>query len=118
MHYWDWPPYFDWDYANMGNNVTTSSPQVQMDAVAHVSHDVGVAVGMDYGCDKSLAETKDLEPNFESWGYRDVIIVYHRYYDPSFWFSVLQMMLNANVPIRTASWVIPSWPMAGRRWTL
>ena len=100
LHYWDWPPDFDWDYPNMGDNVTTSSPQVQIDAVAHVSHDAGVAVGMAYGCDDSSAHTYAMEPNFESWGYGDVVVVYRPLYDAKSWLSTLQDQLNANRPIQ------------------
>ena len=53
MYYWAWPPYGEgspysdtYDWPNMRDSVTTSSPAAQQAAVAELSHEVGLAVGM------------------------------------------------------------------------
>jgi hypothetical protein len=55
MRHWAWPPsgigspYNDsYDWPNMPDTVTAVSPTAQINAIAELSHEVGVAAGMDY----------------------------------------------------------------------
>jgi hypothetical protein len=68
MRYWNWPPYGvgapyndDYDWANMPDGFTGCNWDVnQVDAVAELNHEIGVAVGMNYGCSGSGALTYDM----------------------------------------------------------
>ncbi len=72
MRYWCWPPagsgspYDDgYDWPNMPNTISASSPQEQIDAIAELGREIGHAVGMDYGCSSSSADTGDMEGVYE-----------------------------------------------------
>lgn len=107
MRYWAWPPDYDW--INMADRVTDTSPQVQKDAVARLCRDIGDEAGATY-CSDNKCQTsayfagyigKDLLDTFED----------HFYYSNdadgderdndsvSSWFSKIQDQLNANRPL-------------------
>ncbi len=113
MRYWNWPPckypftvWYDWP--NMPDTLTTSSPQVQTNAVAKLCYEVGHAAATDYGCNESTAWCGDCP------GCRDMVEVYeeHFYYsDGAYfdlragessadWFDKIKNNLNNNRPLQ------------------
>ncbi len=110
MRYWNWPPYDNhnppniYDWRNMPDQLTGSSPQIEIDVVADLCHNIGVDVGMSYcagdGC-QSSAQTYDMEGVYENL-YR---------YSPDGgrssrnqvsaveWFNMIKNQLNMNRPI-------------------
>jgi len=112
MRYWHWPPwgsgspYNDpYDWPNMPNTLTATSPVVQINAVAELCHEIGIAVGMDYcGGSKcqSSAPTYDMEGVYEN-NYRYSSLCSRRNrtsYTPVNWFNLLKIDLNENRPIQ------------------
>ncbi|MCP4713132.1 MAG: hypothetical protein GY869_31260 [Planctomycetes bacterium] len=121
MRYWCWPPYgsgnpysdtYDWpnmhlqynyDFAGWfndqnGNTVTWTD----IDAVAELNHEVGIAVGMSWGCDSSGADTSDMEDVYEDhYRYASYCDKIDRdNYTPANWFNTLKIDLNQNQPIQ------------------
>jgi len=73
MHYWNWPPYGSgsgysdtYDWPNMPDAATTSSPQAEINALAELNSEVGIAVGMSYGCSSSGAYTYNMVGVYEN----------------------------------------------------
>jgi hypothetical protein len=100
----DWPSmrnYYDpnWDFNEFVTEAGTASA-AEIEAVAMISHALGVMVDMDYGCDGSSSNTADMEEVFESVGYSDNAHVdsYGDYDDPVAWFNVMKNQLNLNRP--------------------
>jgi len=71
MYHWSWPPndvnLNSYDWPNMQDVVTTSSPQAVIDAVAELGHEVGVAANMNYGCDGSSTYLSNMRMAFEAY---------------------------------------------------
>ncbi|MCK5640381.1 MAG: C10 family peptidase [Gammaproteobacteria bacterium] len=107
MRYWNWPPTYDW--SNMPDILTTSSPQAQIDAVAELCHEVGVKVDMDYcgsdGCASGACFAscigEDLLDAFEDYfRYSDDADDYDRDdYTAVGWFNLIKKQLNLNRPV-------------------
>ena len=116
MRYWNWPPYGegspynDWyDWNLMPDTLTVDSFTRQVDAVAELCMEVGVAAGMDYGCSESSAWLAD-KPG------RDMLDAYEdhfRYHDganmvsrgstfASQWFNLIKADINQDRPIQYA----------------
>jgi hypothetical protein len=126
MRYWCWPPYgvsgiyadaYDW--ANMPNYVTPGSPAVQQAAIAEISHEIGVAVDMDYGCAASSAITADMEGVYEGQ-YRYSSACQYKWrssYTAAEWFNRICDQLNANRPLQYRvvdhSIVADGWRVSG-----
>lgn len=122
MRYWNWPPYgvgspyndaYDWP--NMRDSVTTSSPQAQIDAVAELSYEVGLAVGMSYGCSNSSAYTYDMVGVYENQ-YRYSTAATRRDrddYSAVDWFNRIKAQLNVNRPVH---YRIPGHSIVGDGW--
>jgi hypothetical protein len=118
MYYWGWPswgegaPYDDsYDWPNMRDSVTTSSPAAQQAAVAELSHEIGVAVGMDYGCDCdcnanpadccSWANTADMEGVYQNhYRFADVYRRNRDDYTATGWFDLMKDEFNNNRPVQ------------------
>lgn len=109
MKYWSWPPYgafLGWadsyDWPNMVDNATTSSPSVVQEAVAELSSEVGIAVGMSYGCDASGAVTSDMVGVYVNYFYYHNSCTYtHRKDHTSEGFDyLLTWNLNINRPLQ------------------
>jgi hypothetical protein len=112
MHYWKWPPYGvsgiyadSYDWPNMPTEINGGSPQTQINAIAELCREVGVAVGMDYcagdGC-QSTAGTYEMEAVYET---------YYRYstacnridrntMNQEDWFYNVKYQINRNRPIQ------------------
>ena len=122
MRYWNWPPYGvgspysdSYDWPNMRDGVTTSSPQAQIDAVAELSYEVGLAVGMSYGCGASSANTYDMEDVYEDH-FRYATVATRRDrddYSAVDWFNRIKAQLNANRPVQ---YRIPGHSIVGDGW--
>jgi len=115
MRYWSWPPYGNgspysdtYDWKNMPDSVTTSSPAAEQDAVAELSHEIGIAVGMDYCAGTgtspcaSSAYTYDMENVYEDH-YRFQTSCATRYrtsYTATNWFNLMKDEFNVNRPVQ------------------
>jgi len=122
MYHWRWPPSgegpppfddnYDWpnmcaeyNYDGAGwfndeNGVPVTWDQIN--AVANLCGEVGVAVDMSYECGGSSAATADLEDAFEDYlRYdHDGWVVYRDDYDdPVVWFNALKGQFNINRPV-------------------
>jgi hypothetical protein len=131
MRYWYWPPYgvgsgYDdpYDWINMPDDVTGTSPAAQINAVAELCHEIGVAVDMDYcdgdGCASSVS-TEDMEGVYEGpYRYSDYCCRLDRDdYTAEGWFNEVKIQLNGNQPIQykviNHSIVADGWRVLGAR---
>jgi hypothetical protein len=107
MKYWNWPPYGSgspyndtYDWVNMKDVVTTSSPQVQIDAVAELCWENGHAVNMDYGCNESSIPYpgNKIEDMFEEdFRYSSTCRkIYRDDYTSTTWFDEVKNQININ----------------------
>jgi hypothetical protein len=118
MRYWNWPPYGDvapyadaYDWPNMLDRYIWCSAHLrfedalnfpisaaQIDAVAELCHEVGVAVSMAYGCGGSSAYTVDMEGVFENhFRYSTACTVrYRSSYSAVDWFARVKAQCNSN----------------------
>ncbi len=126
MRYWNWPPYgvgspyndaYDWP--NMPNKLTGASPAAQIDAVAELCHEVGVAADMDY-CDEP-------PPCASSAYHSDMVDAYEDHYRYSTdcgqvdrggktaveWFNRMKEQFNANRPVQYG---VPGHSLVGDGW--
>jgi hypothetical protein len=112
MRYWHWPPFGSgipyndtYDWPNMPNTLTATSPVAQINAVAELCHEIGIAVGMDYcggsECQSSVP-TYDMEGVYENnYRYSSLCSIRNRTsYTPVDWFNLLKIDLNENRPIQ------------------
>jgi peptidase C10-like protein len=112
MRYWYWPPYGSgspyndtYDWINMPDTVTAGSPAVERNAVAELSHEIGIAVDMDYcggiGC-LSNAYTYDMEDVYEDqYRYSTACSRRNRTsYSAVDWFNLLKVEFNKNRPVQ------------------
>ena len=126
MRYWCWPPSRvddsadPYDWPNTPGTVTGASPAAEIDAVAELCHEVGVACDMDYGCDASSAYNYN-------WFYRDMIDAYEEdfRYSPSAeiayrddwtaveWFDRMKAQFNVNRPVQYG---IPAHSLVSDGW--
>ncbi|NIP23690.1 MAG: hypothetical protein GWN67_06265 [Phycisphaerae bacterium] len=114
MRYWCWPPhgsgspYNDpYDWPNMPNTLTATSPAAQINAVAELCSEIGIAVNMQYcsGTGNSPcgsgAYVNDMEGVYEN-NYRYSTLCSRRdrsSYDSAVdWFNLLKIELNENRP--------------------
>jgi hypothetical protein len=110
MRHWNWPPfgvgtpYNDaYDWPNMRDTVTGSSPQAQIDAVAELCHEIGIAVNMNY-CEidcESGAQTYDMEGVYENhYRYSTACVRRNRPdYSAVDWFNRIKTQVNVNRPV-------------------
>jgi len=132
MKYWNWPPtgeggiYADpYDWPNMTGTYIHYSDTLfvngqgdlvtyaQIRAVAEISHEIGVAVDMDYGCDASGSLTSDMEGVYEN----------HYRYSPdceSAWWATYEeqwQMLTTEISLnRPVQYRIPEHSIVGDGW--
>jgi len=106
MYHWAWPPYGvspyndSYDWPNMHDVVTTSSAQVEIDAVAELSYEVAIAVNMVFGCDGSGAYIYDMEGVFENYFRYSTScnVVWRSNYSSGIdWFEALKGQLALNI---------------------
>ena len=113
MNYWKWPPYGvgspysdTYDWPNMADTVTATSPVVQIDAVAELSHEIGIAVGMAYCLGRSspcasTSSTADMESVYENqYRYSNVYRRNRSDYTAVNWFELMKEEFNWNRPVQ------------------
>ena len=128
MNHWEWPPYgvdspyddsYDWNnmcdkYVSDGAgwwNDENGNPvtQAQLDAVAELSLEIGIAVDMDYGCSGSSAYHEDMETAYaEHFRYSSSCNIKERccdiwgdpYYTAFEWYQLMMNQLNLNRPLQ------------------
>jgi hypothetical protein len=122
--YWNWPPYgvgspYDdyYDWPNMPDRATGTSTAAQIDAVAELSSEVGIAVAMSYcsdGCE-SGSFTYDMEGVFENqYRYHTNCVKQNRSsYSALGWFNLIKANFNANQPLQ---YRIPGHSVVGDGW--
>lgn len=124
MHYWNWPPYGSgtgysdtYDWPNMPDNATTSSPQAEINALAELNSEVGISVGMSYGCSSSGASTYNMEGVYENnYRYNSSCVVRSRPdYSAETWFAMMQTQFNQNRPVQ---YKIPGHSIVGDGWQI
>jgi hypothetical protein len=128
MNYWKWPPYgegtpyddayewaeiesqYNWDFYlqyftnEHGDSVTPDA----INAVAELCHEVGLAAGMNYGCDESWALLSDnplggdmLDAYEDHYRYNlNVDIELRLGYDPIEWFDLIVFDVSKNRPLQ------------------
>ncbi len=129
MKYWEWPrqgegshSYYEDNYGNLSVNFantiydwdnmvdmpTTSSPQVQQDAVATLMYHCGVSIEMDYSPEVSSAYPSDvIDALITYFDYSSNIQAASKnYYSNAEWKSILKTELNAERPILYSGWDI------------
>ena len=124
-HYWNWPPYGEespyndtYDWVNMPDDFTGCTwTAAQEDAVAELSHEVGIAVNMNYGCGSSGIPYPGsaIEDMFEDH-FRYSTSCYKIFrddYDPIPWFEIIKDQINKNRPIQ---YIIPGHSIVGDGW--
>jgi hypothetical protein len=110
MKYWCWPPYgigSGWDnpynWLNMPDVATTDSTIMEQNAVAEICSEVGLAQGMEYGCDLSaIYERDNVSIAFEDhFRYKTNINIVERHvYDAVDWFNLIKYQINLNRPVQ------------------
>jgi hypothetical protein len=126
MRYWAWPPgnyqspgdTYEW--WNMRNEVEDTDPPEQQAAVAEISSDFGLQVGMNYGCDESGAYHSNVPPVYIQNTYNaDCELVNREDYTPAGWWSIIKANININQPthygvykhsIICDGWRFDTWP--------
>jgi hypothetical protein len=122
LRHWNWPPYGEgswWsdanDWPNMPDVFTGCTwPQAEIDAVAELCHEVGIAVSMGYGC-TSWAYTADMEGVYEN-NYRYSMgcsRVNRSDYSAIDWFERMKDQFNKNRPVL---YEIPGHAIVGDGW--
>jgi hypothetical protein len=120
MYHWRWPPagadpFVDsYDWPNMCDayvydgagwfNDENGLPVTwaQINAVAELSNEIGIAAYMDYGCSASGTPTAYLEDALETYFHYSIdgAVVYRSDYDNAIdWFNELKHQFNANRPM-------------------
>ena len=131
MRYWNWPPYgegsasYSWadddscghnvkgktlsadfsdsyDWPNMKNSVTDTSPKAQRDSVAELCYEVGVAVQMDYGVCTSGTQTYMMEGVYENhYRYSTRAQRVNRIdYETEAWYDLMKYEFDRNRPVQ------------------
>jgi hypothetical protein len=107
MRYWAWPP-DDFDWANMPDTATYSSPPEQQNAVAELCSDVGDRAGVDYECDGSSAWCgdkiigEDMLDAYEDHFHYSTDAYFDLRFDNSNddWFDMIMNNINKNRPLQ------------------
>jgi hypothetical protein len=119
MHYWCWPPNYNWN--SMPTRINSSSPGDQIDAVARLCSDIGEAVGMDYCSGEGCAS--GVHTYYMLGVYRDYLYstrgttIDRDDYSQKGWFDEIKCQLNQNRPIQYStaghSFVADGWKVGG-----
>lgn len=110
MRYWNWPPYGvgepyndSYDWVNMLDELTRSSDEVYQDAIAELCYEIGHAVDIDYKCDGSGVNTKEMEDVYEDvFRFASGCQKKERddYNNAVDWFVRIKTQLNFNRPLQ------------------
>jgi len=112
MRYWAWPPYgvgspyndaYDW--VNMPDRATAGSPAAQINAVAELCHEVGIAAIADYcgaaGCQTGNTLLENMGAFTNNYRYSTLASREERrfYASTAAWFNAIRTQLNVNRPV-------------------
>ncbi len=134
IRYWAWPPYgigspynddYNWDIPDSFSGCSWNS--LQVNNVAEICYEAGLAAGMDYGCDTSSAwvgdcpACADMEDAFvDKFRYHSNLNFDQRWNDSdASWHNKILDDLSQNRPLQYAissplhSMVIDGWEVAG-----
>ena len=120
MRYWSWPPcdstgsYVDryrWSY--MPDDADIYSPQDQIDCVAAAGVAIANAVGMDFGCSASGAQTYDMDDVYENRRYDTILGWYREDFAADTWFDMLKDEFNHN---RVVQYRVEEHSIVGDGW--
>jgi len=132
MRYWCWPPYGagegyndPYDWPNMPDELTTSSPALQIHAVAELCFEIGWAINMKY-CDEECASGGPMSGVDGMQGVYGTRFFYYpsvakadrsSFDTPDDWFWFLVSDLNKNRPmqyrVEDHSLVVDGWQVEG-----
>jgi hypothetical protein len=114
MYYWSWPPYgtegHTYYWPAMSDVYTGSGSAFEE---AKLSHEVGVAVGMDYGCGESSAQLGDMEDAYHNQFRLFASEISRDSYTATEWFDWLKSQFNINQPVH---YRIEGHEMVGGGW--
>lgn len=122
MYHWHWPPYGSgtpysdtYDWPNMRDRVTSAAPIDQINAVAELSYEVGLAVNMDYGCSASSAYTYHMDDAMEDhFRYSTAAVRRNRDdYTTVEFYTRIKNQVNVNRPVQ---YKIDGHSIAGDGW--
>jgi len=129
MRHWVWPPYGvspyndTYNWVMMPDTITTTSPQAQIDAVAELCHEMGVAANMNYcgggGCQSGASLQNSMTALTNSFRYSSLASREERRLYPSTatWFNTIKTQINLNRPvlyeIPNHSIVVDGWQEIG-----
>lgn len=94
-----------YDWANMPNQLSSSTTTTQNNAVATLMYHCGVSVDMDYSISSSSTQTLLVVNALKKYfGYSSTIqFLYKKDYTPSLWINLIKAELNSNRPIQYAA---------------
>ena len=136
MRYWYWPPHgaggspyddpydwpnmcreyiWDWDVLWFLDENGAQVSWAQIDAVAELCREIGMAAEMDYGCDISETPTHHMVGVYEShYRYSTICDREDRSdHDPLGWFDMIKDQLNVNRPVQ---YRYPNHSIVGDGW--
>ena len=111
MRHWAWPPYGVSPYNDtyqwilMPDTIATTSPQNQIDAIAELCHEMGVAANMKYcsggGCQSSASLLDSMIALTNSFRYSPLASREERrlYSGTAEWFNTIKAQINLNRPV-------------------
>jgi hypothetical protein len=89
-----------YDWGNMTDTYSTSSANAQINAIATLMYQCGVAVNMDYGRSSSASTSNMASALINNFGYDSNLQLYNRdYCTRSEWISLLNTELNLSRPV-------------------
>ncbi|MEI8085792.1 MAG: C10 family peptidase [Paludibacter sp.] len=90
----------EYKWLNMSDTYSTSSTQIQKDAVATLMYSCGVAVNMDYGKSSSASSVTMAKSLITYFNYDANTQFYQRdYYTKAEWANIIKTELNASRPV-------------------
>ena len=91
----------EFDWANMPNSLSGSSPTIQKEAVGELCLDIGIAYNMDYGyCYSACNPNYTISVWVNNFRYQNTInLIYRTNYTAQTWFNAIQAEINADRPM-------------------
>jgi hypothetical protein len=108
MRHWNWPPYGEdgspytdpYDWPNMPDILGWGSPAVQIDAVAELLYEVGLAADASYGCTGTLTSFEAIETALHiPFRYHLPHVKARQNYSAEDWFYWIKAEIDSNRPL-------------------